>query len=82
MAANDAWLPAWSRIPLELAANATLKLPTEVSAVAGELSAIVKVATVPLVLTLWSVPLLGTLVSDQGDVAVEVWIVSLKVAWT
>ena len=80
-AANDDWLPAASRIPLAPAASATVKLPTAVSAAPAP-SVRVSVAMEPLVLTLASVPPLGTLASVHCDVSVELASVSLNVTVT
>ena len=78
---NEDWLPAASRIPVALAARATVKVPTAVFAAPAP-SAIVRVATAPAVATLDSVPPLGTFASVHGAVSVDEASVSLKVTRT
>ena len=81
VAAKDDWLPAASRMPLALAARATLKVPTAVLAAPAP-SVIVRVAVAPAVETAASVPALGTFVSVHGAVSVEAASGSLKSALT
>ncbi len=81
VAAKVAWLPAASRIPVALAASATVKLPTAVSAAPAP-SVSVSVATAPEVETLASVPPLGTFASVHGTVSVDDASVSLNVTET
>src|SRR5690242_8902759 len=80
-AANELWLPAESRTPEALAASATRKEPTEVSAALAP-SAIVSVAVAPLEDTEDSDPPLGTAVSVHGAVAVVPEMLSENVALT
>src|ERR671936_750418 len=65
VAANDDWLPAASRMPLALAASATVNDPTAVLAAAPP-SFSVRVAWLPDTLTDASVPPEGTFASVQG----------------
>ena len=61
VAAKLDWLPALSRMPVALAASATLKVPTAVLAAAAAPSLRVRVAVAPVVVTLARLPPLGTL---------------------
>src|SRR5256885_863896 len=81
VAANEGGFPAASRMPLALVARATVKLPTAVSTAPAP-SAMVSVATDPLVDTEPSVPPDGTLESAHGADAVEAARVSENVALT
>ena len=80
-AANEDWLPAASRMPVALAARATVNVPTAVFAAPAP-SVIVSVAPAPEVATLASVPPLGTFASVHGAVSVDEASVSLNVTAT